>query len=79
MQMQTVQDLLYIGMTYVLDAEKQLSAEAGKMAEAADDAQVKEMFQKSVTQGQKYAERVQAAFQKLGKEVKTEDNHDSHI
>lgn len=75
MKMQSIEDLLYIGMTYVLDAENQLSKEAGKMAEAATEPEVKEMFEKSVTQGKKYAERVEAAFSKLGKDVKTEDNH----
>ncbi len=75
MKMQSIQDLMLTGMSYVLDAEQQLSKEAAKMAEASEDPQVKEMFQKSVTQGEKYAERVQAAFGKLGKPVKTEDNH----
>ncbi len=75
MKMQNIEDLLTIGMTYVLDAENQLSAEASKMAEAANDSEVKEIFEKSVTQGKKYAERVQAAFGKLGKPVQTNDNH----
>lgn len=75
MQMKSIQDLLTIGMSYVLDAEQQLSKESKKMADATEDPQVKEMFSKSVTQGEKYAERVKAAFGKLGKDVKTEDNH----
>lgn len=75
MKVQNIQDLLFVGMTYVLDAEKQLSQEANKMAEASSNPEVKEMFQKSVTQGQKYAERVQSAFGKLGKDVQTNDNH----
>ena len=78
MKMQSVEDLLTIGMTYVLDAEQQLSKESAKMAEAASDPQVKEMFEKSVTQGEKYAERVEAAFQKLGKKAETADNHISN-
>ncbi len=75
MKMQSIENLLTIGMSYVLDAEKQLSAQANKMAEASNDPEVKDIFQKSVTQGQKYAERVQAAFGKLGKPVETNDNH----
>ena len=55
MQMQTIEDLMFVGMTYVLDAEKQLSQEANKMAEAAIDPHVKDIFQKSVTHGTKYA------------------------
>ncbi len=75
MKMQNIDDLLTIGMSYVLDAEQQLSKEAKKMSEASTDSEVKEMFSKSVTQGQKYAERVQSAFGKLGKKVETNDNH----
>ena len=75
MKMQSIEDLLYTGMTYALDFEHQISQEADKMAKAASDAEVKEMFQKSVTQGTKYGERIEAAFGKLGKPVKTNDNH----
>lgn len=75
MKMQNIEDLLYIGMTYALDAEQKLSKAAGKMADAADDSEVKEMFQKSVTQSEKYGERIQSAFQKLGKGSETNDNH----
>ena len=75
MKMQSIEDLLITGMTYVLDFEQQVSKEAGKMAQAASDPEVKEMFQKSVTQGEKYAQRVQQAFGKLGKQGQTNDNH----
>lgn len=75
MEMQNVEDLLFTGMTYVLDAEQQLSQQASKMAEAASDSEVKDVFEKSVTQGKKYAERVQSAFGKIGRETQTNDNH----
>ncbi len=75
MKMQSIDDLLYTGMTYVLDFEQQISKEAGKMAQATTDPEVKEMFQKSVTQGQKYAERLEAAFSKIGAKPDTNDNH----
>lgn len=75
MKMQNVEDLLYTGMTYALDAEQKLSKGAGKMADASNDSEVKEMFQKSVTQGDKYAQRIQSAFGKIGKSVDTNDNH----
>lgn len=75
MKVQNIEDLMYVGMTYVLDAEHQLSQEAAKMAEASSDPEVKDVFQKTVTQGQKYAERVQSAFQKLGKSADTNQNH----
>ena len=75
MKMQSIDDLLYTAMTYTLDFEQQISKEASKMAEAASDSEVKEMFQKSVTQGQKYAERIQQAFSKIGAKPDTNDNH----
>jgi ferritin-like metal-binding protein YciE len=75
MKVQNVEDLMYVGMTYVLDFENRLSAGAQTMAQAASDPQVKEMFEKSVTQGRKYAERVQSAFGKLGKQQQTNENH----
>ena len=74
MKMQTIEDLLYTGMTYTLDAENQLTQQANKMAEAASDPDVRDIFQKTVTQGGKYAERIQAAFGKIGKSVDTNDN-----
>ena len=62
MEMKSLQDLLIVGMTYSLDAENQLSKEAGKMAKASNDSEVKEVFEKSVTQGEQYAERLKSAF-----------------
>ncbi len=75
MKMQSVQDLMFTGMTYTLDFEKQMTQEAGKMAQAASDPEVKEMFEKTTTQGQKYAERIQQAFQKLGMQQDTNTNN----
>ena len=62
-------------MSYVLDFEQKFAKQAGTMAEAASEPEVKEMFEKTQTQSQKYAERVQSAFGKLGKQAKTENNH----
>lgn len=75
MKLQSIEDLLYTGMTYTLDFEQQTTQEASKMAQAASDPEVKEMFQKTVTQGQKYAERLQAAFSKIGAKPDTNENH----
>ena len=74
MKMTNIDDLLYTGMTYTLDFEQRVSKGAGKMAEAATDPEVKEIFQKSVTQGQKYAERLEAAFGKIGAKPDTNKN-----
>ena len=64
MKAQNVEDLMYIGMTYILDFEQKISQAAGKMAEATTEPEVKEIFQKTTTQSQKYAERLQASFKK---------------
>jgi len=74
MKMQSIEDLMYTGLTYVHDFEQQVSKEASKMAEASTNPELKEMFEKSVTQGQKYAERIQQTFTKLGKKADANEN-----
>ena len=75
MKAQNIEDLLYIGMTYVLDFEQKFAQFSTKMADAASEPEVKDVFEKTTTQSKKYAERVQSAFSKLGKQSKVEDNH----
>ena len=75
MKMQSISDLLTTGMTYTLDFEQKFEKFASKMAEASSEPEVKDVFEKTTTQSQKYGERLQAAFKKLGSEAKTEDNH----
>ena len=74
MKMQSIDDLLYTGLTYTHDFEQKISQEASNMAEASTNPELKEMFQKSVTKGQEYAQRVQKSFAALGKEAKSNDN-----
>ncbi len=74
MKMESIADLLYTGMTYVHDFEQKVSEEAKKMAGAADDSELKELFGKSATKGKQYAERVQAAFTKIGREPEQNEN-----
>ena len=75
MKMQSIDDLLYTGMTYVLDFEQRIAKEADKMAQASTDPEVKDFFQKSSTQGQKYADRLETAFGKIGAKPDTNKNH----
>lgn len=75
MKMQSIEDLMYTGLTYTYDFEQQVSKESSKMAEASSNPELKEMFEKSVTQGQKYAERIQQTFAHLGKKPDTNQNH----
>ena len=75
MKMQSIQDLMVTGLTYVLDFEEQIGKEASKMAEASTDPDLKETFEKTVSKSQTYAQRVEEAFQKLGKPAERNENH----
>ena len=74
MKMQSLDDLLYTGLTYVQDFEKKIAQEASKMAEASSNPELKQTFQQTVSKSDQYAQRIQQAFQKLGKEPTTNDN-----
>ena len=74
-KMQTIQDLMITGLTYVLDFENKVSEEAKKMAEASSNSEVKQVFEQSVAKGKEYAQRVQQVFEKLGQPMQTNDNH----
>ncbi len=74
MKMQSIDDLLYTGLTYVHDFEQQVSKEATKMAEASSNPELKQAFEKSAAKGEQYAERIQNTFKKLGREVKSNSN-----
>lgn len=75
MKMTSIDDLLYTGMTYVLDFEQRIAKEADKMAQASTDPDVKDFFEKSATQGQKYADRLETAFGKIAAKPDTNKNH----
>ena len=73
-KMRTIEDLMITGLTYTLDFENKVSAEAQTMAQASTNPEVKEVFEKSVSKGKEYAQKIEQAFQKLGAPVKTNDN-----
>ncbi len=74
MKMQSIDDLLYTGLTYVHDFEQKISKEATKMAAASTNPELKQAFEKSATKGQEYAQRVQQAFSKIGKQPQSNEN-----
>ncbi len=74
-KMQTVEELMLTGLTYVLDFENKVSDTAKKMAEASTNAELKAAFEKSSTKGKEYAQKIEQTFKNLGKPVKTEENH----
>ncbi len=75
MKMQSIGDLMYTGMTYLHDFEQQIASAAPKMAEASSDPELKELFQKTESKSREYAQRVQQAFQKLGKQPESNTNN----
>ncbi len=74
MKMQTIDDLLYTGLTYVHNFEQQIAATAPKMAQASTNPQLKEAFSKTETKSREYTQRIEQVFGKLGKEPKSNDN-----
>ena len=75
MKMQSIEDLMTTGLTYVLDFEEKAGAEAGKMAQAATNPELREMFQKTLTKSKEYAGKIEQTFGKLGKPVQRNENH----
>ena len=75
MKMQSIQDLMVTGLTYVLDFEEKVAQGASKMAEASSNPELKETFQKTVSKSQEYGKKVEQTFQKLGQPVKRNDNN----
>jgi ferritin-like metal-binding protein YciE len=75
MKMQSIQDLMTTGLTYVLDFEDQIAKAAPKMAEASNNPELKQAFEKTATKSKEYASRIEQTFEKLGKPVERNDNH----
>ncbi len=74
MQMRSIDDLLYVGLTYVHNFEQQVAANASKMAQASTNPQLKDAFSKTESKSREYAQRIEQVFGHLGKEPKSEDN-----
>ncbi len=74
MKMQSIGDLLYTGMTYAHDFERQLADHAPKMAQASSNPQLKEAFSKTESKSKEYGRRIEQAFEVLGKEPKSNGN-----
>ena len=74
-KMQTVEELMLTGLTYVLDFENKVLEAAKKMAQASTNPELKAAFEKSATKGKEYAQKIELTFKNLGKPVKTEENH----
>ena len=75
MKMQSIQDLMTTGLTYVLDFEEQIAEAAPKMQEASTNPDLKEAFGKTATKSKEYAAKTEETFKKLGQKVERNDNH----
>ena len=75
MKMQSIQDLMITGLTYVLDFEEKVAVGAVKMADASFNPELKEAFQKTTTKSKEYAKKVEDTFKKLGQPVQRNENH----
>ena len=75
MKMESVQDLIITGMTYTLDFEDQIADAAPKMAKAASNSELKEMFEKTETKSKEYGSRIESVFGTLGQKVERNTNH----
>ena len=75
MKMQSIQDLMTTGLTYVLDFEEQIAEAAPKMQQASSDPELKEAFGKTATKSKEYAAKVEETFEKLDQEVERNENH----
>jgi ferritin-like metal-binding protein YciE len=74
MKAQSIQDLMHISLTYVLDFEEKIAKEASRMAEASTNPELKEAFEKTASKSQEYAKKVERTFEQLGAPVERNEN-----
>ncbi len=75
MKMQSIEDLMVTGLTYVLDFEEQVAQAASKMQQASSDPELKEAFGKTESKSKEYGQKVEEVFKAVGKPVQRNDNH----
>ncbi len=63
------------GMTYTLDFEEQIGKASPKMAEAASNPELKELFSKTQTKSKEYGQRIEQVFEKVGRPVQRNENN----
>lgn len=75
MQIQSLEDLLVNGLQYVYDAEKQLTQNLPKMAQASSTPQLRQAFEQHLKETQEHVQQVEQAFRTLGKQAETKPNN----
>ncbi len=74
MAMNNISDLMLTGMSYVLDFEEKIGKAAKEVSSQASSPQLKELFEKTATKSQEYAQTIEKAFGHLGQKIERNDN-----
>ena len=74
MKIQNVEQLFIQGLSYVYDAEKQLTEALPKMVEAASTPQLKEAFQQHLEETKEHVGRAEEIFKRMGQQPQTQPN-----
>ncbi len=74
MKMRSIDDLLYVSLTYLHNFEQQVAEKAPEMSQACTNPQLKDAFAKTESKSREYAQRIEQVFGHLGKQPKSEDN-----
>jgi ferritin-like metal-binding protein YciE len=74
MKIKSVQDLFLNGLTYVYDAEKQLTQAIPELAQAAYTPQLREVFEQHLQETKEHVGRCEEIFKRLGVQPQTQPN-----
>lgn len=74
MKVQSVDDLFVQGLTYLYDAEKQLTEALPKLAEAAENQQLRQAFEQHLSETKEHVSRSEEIFKRLNKQPQANSN-----
>lgn len=74
MKVQSVDDLFMHGLTYLYDAEKQLTEALPKLAEAADNPQLRQAFEQHLSETKEHVARSEEIFKRMNKQPQANPN-----
>ncbi len=74
MKLQSVDDLFVHGLTYLYDAEKQLTEALPKLAEAAENPQLRQAFEQHLSETKEHVGRSEEIFKRLNKQPQANAN-----
>ena len=74
MRVQSVDQLFLHGLTYVYDAEKQLTEALPKMAEAAENPQLRQAFEQHLSETKEHVGRSEESFKRMNQQPQANPN-----